>query len=122
MRAARAHLGVVAVAAAALVAGCGGGSDKPKPLSHAQLTAQANAACASASKRVRALAAPTALAGLQDYATSVQSIGNDLDGALDKLTPSTADATKVNQYRAALRQANDDAGQLATAAGKQDRN
>jgi hypothetical protein len=115
------RLGVLAATAAVLLAGCGGGSSTPKPLAHAELTRQADAACASAAKRVRALDPPTDLSGLQEYAESVQSIGKDLDSALDKLTPGTGDATKLNQYRAALNQANDDAGQLATAAGKQDR-
>jgi hypothetical protein len=114
------HCGVAALGAV-LVAGCGGGSSEPKPLPRAELTRKANAACAQASKRVRALDPPTALAGLREYATSVQAIGQDLAGELDGLTPATQDRTKLDAYRAALRRSNDVAGQLAEAAGSGNR-
>jgi hypothetical protein len=104
-----------------LLAGCGGGSSEPKALTHAELTRQADAACAQASKRVRALEAPTALAGLQEYASSVQSIGKDLEGKLEGLTPAAEDRAKLDAYRMALRQSNDVAGRLAEAAGSGDR-
>lgn len=110
-----------AAGAAVLLAGCGGGSSEPKALSHAELTRRADAACAQASQRVRALDPPSALSGLREYATSVQSIGKDLDGTLEDLTPGPQDRTKLDAYRAALRQANDVAGQLAEAAGSGDR-
>jgi hypothetical protein len=120
----RRSVGLLAASAAAvlLAAGCGGGSSsKSEALSHAELTRRANTACAQASKRVRALKAPAALAGLEDYADAVQSIGKDLADDLDGLTPGTEDRVKLEAYRAALRQANDDAGQLAVAAAKGDR-
>jgi hypothetical protein len=104
-----------------LLAGCGGGSSKPKPLTHAELTRRANVACVQASKRVRALDPPTAFSGLRGYASSVQSIGTDLEGDLGKLTPGAPDRTKFDAYRAALHRANDATGQLATAAGRGDR-
>jgi hypothetical protein len=104
-----------------LPAGCGGGSSEPKTLPHAELTRQADAACARASKRVRALDPPSALSGLQEYASSVQSIGKDLEGELKGLTPTAADRAKLDAYRMALRQSNDVAGQLAEAAGSSDR-
>jgi hypothetical protein len=120
-RAPRSVAGLLAVAAL-VAAGCGGGgSSDAKPLTHAELARQANAACAQASKRVRALDPPTTLSELPDYATSVQSIGKDLDKDLEGLTPGTQDRQKLDSYRAALRQANDDAGLLATAAGNSDR-
>ncbi len=112
---------VAAAAAAALVAGCGGGSSKPAPLSHAALTRQADTACAQASRRVRALKTPTALTGLQDYAASVQTIGADLADQLDRLTPGAQDRAKLDAYRAALRQSNAVAGELADAAGSGNR-
>jgi hypothetical protein len=113
---------VAAGAAALLAAGCGGGSsDEPKPLVHAELVRQADAACAQAAKRVRALEAPTALSELREYASSVQSIGQDLADDLKGLTPAAQDRAKLDAYRAALRQSNDVAGQLAQAAGSGDR-
>lgn len=117
-------MAVVSAGAAALVAaGCGGGSsdDAPKPLAHADLVRQADAACTQASRRVRALEAPTALSGLQEYATSVKTIGEDLEKRLQELTPNAQDRDKVNAYRGALRQSNNVAGQLAQAAGSGDR-
>jgi hypothetical protein len=112
---------LAAAGAVVLLAGCGGGSSKPEALTHAELARQADAACTQASKRVRALEAPTALAGLQEYATSVQSIGKDLEGDLEGLTPAAQDRAKLDAYRAALRRSNDVAGQLAQAAGSGDR-
>lgn len=112
---------VAAAGAVALPAGCGGGSSKPDALTHAELARQADAACAQASKRVRALEPPAALSGLQEYASSVQSIGQDLAKELDGLTPAAQDRTKLDAYRGALRQSNDVAGQLAEAAGSGDR-
>lgn len=114
---ARTPAAVLLAAAALAAAGCGGGSSKPAALSHAELTKRADAACASASARVRALRAPTALDGLQQYATSVQSIGTELAGRLDRLTPPSADRVKLDAYRAALKQSNAIAGELADAAG-----
>lgn len=123
MRVLRPAPGVLAAisTAAVLVAGCGGGSSEPKTLSHAELTRQANAACTQASKRVRALEAPTALSGLQEYATSVQAIGQDLEKNLKVLAPNAQDRAKLNAYRGALHQSNTVAGQLAVAAGNADR-
>jgi hypothetical protein len=114
---------VVSGAVALAAAGCGGGGSGSgsRTLSHTELTKQADAACGAASRRVRALKAPTALAGLQDYADSVQSIGRDLADSLDGLKAGTEDRTKMDAYRAALRQANEDAGQLAAAAAKGDK-
>jgi hypothetical protein len=115
------RLGVLAAAGTVLLAACGGGSPKPEPLTHAELTRGADAACARASARVRAVEPPTAFSGLREYAIAVQSIGEDLERDLEALTPSAQDRAKLDAYRAALRQANDVAGQLATAAGHGDR-
>jgi hypothetical protein len=112
---------LLAAAGAALLAGCGGGSSKPETLTHAELTRRADAACAQASKRVRALPTPSALSGLREYASSVQSIGTSLETELERLTPPARDRLKLEAYRAALSRSNATAGQLAEAAGSGDR-
>jgi hypothetical protein len=108
---------MAAAVVVALLAGCGsGGSGSGGTLSHAQLVSQANSLCRAANADIAALPVPKNLQGLAGYATSTRTATSRLQQHLGELKPSTADASKVSRYLAALKQGNVILGEISTAA------